>query len=69
MVRTVLYILLKKHGIKEMVAYINNGLPYIVMHVSFTSIGRQVVDQLLEVRLILFIVNISLGNVFTYLPL
>ncbi len=31
--------ILKRHGIKEMVVYINKGLPYIAMHVTFTSIG------------------------------
>ncbi len=43
-----------------MVASINNGLPYIVTHVTFTSIRWKVVDKPLGAGLILFNVNISL---------
>ncbi len=43
-----------------MVVYINNGLPYIVMHVSITSIVWTVVDNPLGAGLILVIVNMLL---------
>ncbi len=46
-----------------MLVHTNKGLPYIVMHVPFLSIGWKVVDKHLGAGLKLFIVNISLENV------
>ncbi len=46
-----------------MLVYTNKGLPYIVMHLPFISIGWKVVDKPLGAGLKLFIVNISLKNV------
>ncbi len=55
------------HSVKEMVACINKGLLYIIMHLPFTSIRWKVIDKSLAGWLILSIVNISLENVKVYI--